>query len=150
MDGGSIAQIVIAVLGGGAIGSVITGITQYMLAKAKQPVDQYDGLVGQMRTVMNQERQHFEAIVAQERKHHDDKIKKIELEMAKLEAAEDACIAREMMYREQLGELRGQLNEQRKMLGTVLKQSEVAAVAEAIAQDQNNTTVGVVVSSPKT
>lgn len=123
------------VFGGGALGSVLTVVSNFVLAKAKQPVDQYDQLVKTMHSMMAQEREHFEARLVQDRLHCDSKLDKLEKDLEKACEREDHAIGRMGELRQQLGRLEGRLEEQQRLLATVFKEStDVAGTAIVTAQ----------------
>ena len=135
----SIWTTIALVFGGGAIGSVITGLTQYMLAKAKQPVDQYDILAKTLMVRLDQERAHFEQLINQERIHCDERLRRLEAQISAYDTKEDAYMIREFENREKLGELRGQLAEQRRLIDAIVHQTETHSVMSAMAKDKTAT-----------
>lgn len=128
----------IAALGGGAFGSIVTGFTNYMLARAKQPVDQYDGLVTKLQGIINTERTHFEDMLKQEREHCDARITRLENEATAACAREQLFIDRDRQNSEKIGELTGRLDEQRKMLNNLIKRTEDNAVSTALLQHDHH------------
>ena len=126
------------ILGGGAVGSILTGFFNYLLARAKQPVDQYDKLVVWMKAVMDQERAHFEARLEQDRQHCNARMDKMEKEIQKLNAREDVYITREGEYREKIGKLEGRLMEQQRMLDVLLLESKTRDLGDASARAEKS------------
>lgn len=119
---------------GAAIGAAATQFFNYMLARAKQPADQYDSLVVRLQglmetdrkhyeTVIVNERAHFEQLLDQERKHCDARITKLEECERRYEEREQTYIERDRESQAKIGHLEGCLEEQRRTLGMLLNKS---------------------------
>lgn len=128
--------LVTAILGGGALGSVFTQATNYLLARAKQPVDQYDGLVTKLQAIINTDRKYFDEMLALERSHCDVRITKLEKEINESRQREYEHTVRDRSTSEQIGELKGRLDEQRRMLEVVVKRSEDTMANEKAVADK--------------
>lgn len=125
-------------LGGGAFGSVTTGVLNYMQARAKQPVDQYDGLVTRLQGIILSEREHFDALLKQEREHCDSRITRLEKEADLACQREQSFIDRDRQNSEKIGELTGRLDEQRRTLNNLVKRTEETATQTALLQHDHH------------
>lgn len=117
MDIGGLGTIVVAVLGAGGIAGAIQAFGAYLHGRNQQPVDQYDKLVTTM-----------QAMLDQEKKHCDEKYER-------LAGEHRTCMEKHVELTEQLGQLRGRLDEQRHMLATTVQHTKQNTETIALITD---------------
>lgn len=125
MDG--VWQTIGLVLGGGAIGSIVTGFLNYLLARSKQPVDDYAKLVTIMQAMIDQERKHSEITVG------------------RLQSDHDKCVDQHLAAVKEIGMLQGRLEEQREMVDRLIRigsetKVEVAQLKDRVTAVSNGNT----------
>jgi phage shock protein A len=116
-------------LGGGAVGTISAQLFNYFTARAKQPVQEYDQLAKSLREIIERDRQHYEAILVNERAHYEARVKR-------LETIIDAQDERERLMLREIGELNGRLNEQRRLLEVVIHKAEATDASSLLGNTQ--------------